>query len=561
MSILSRTLTVLAALPALAVAPVLSFPEAEAASVTWSAPGPATMFNYNQNGRKKDREGDYEDQWLGIEILNPQFTVIYSVDVLNATTGAIIPSGSSVNVGQALTLRFNAHAYTDVSWFGTGRGIGTPYGYWGDPAVAPVGCDWDDYMDNNAADAIFASWKVGMPTKSISNTTGLTCGTLQANGTMACTVASAGALAPRFNFAATVGNLYGSHMRDDEDGTYGACQTIPRIFGTGHFDVTSRGRWEGSHTPVPINVPAQSITYALTAVSPNSPPATPTITGPTVLAPNVAGTYGFRSTDPDGDTLRYAIDWNNDGTVDQYLPASGYTASGTTLTTPKTWLTSPARTFRALAQDSAGNVSGWRSYTVRSPECSDGVSNDGDGLNDSPGDPGCTDVNDDSEDPNPPTANLTAAPPTVASGNSSMLTWSSSGAASCTGSGFSTGGAPSGSVSTGALYANTNYGVSCGSASDTATVTVTNPTVEITATPDRVNFGGSVNIAWTSSQCTNVTVTRNGTSISTGVLNQAVPGLAALNITGQTTFTASCPDAASAQDTVIVNIVPRFEEF
>lgn len=558
MNLSLRVSILLAALIVAAALPVV--PQARAASVTWSAPGPATMFNYSQNGREKDRDGDYQDVWLGIEILNPQFTVIYHADIVNTTTGAVIAPGSTVNVGQALTLRFGTHSYTDVSWFGTGRGLGSPYGYWGDPAVAPAYCDWDDYIEDNATDVIFAAWMVGVPTKSIVNTGGLTCGALQANGTMACTVTSAGALSPQFNFAATVGNLHGSFMRDDEDGTYGSCRTMPQIYGTGVYDVSSSGRWRGSHTPTPINISAQSITYNLNAVSPNSPPATPTITGPTVLAPNVAGTYGFRSTDPDGDTLRYAIDWNNDGTVDQYLPASGYTASGTTLSTSRTWITSPSRTFRALAQDSSGSVSAWRSYTVRSPQCSDGVNNDADSFIDS-ADPGCPGTTDDTEDPNPPTADLTATPSTLASGNASVLSWSSSGAASCTGTGFSTGGATSGSVSTGALFANASYQLACGSANDTATVTVTNPTISITATPDRVSSGGSARLIWDSNQCTDVTVTRNGTTISTGVLDQAAPGLSVTNITTQTTFVASCPESPSASDTVIVNLVPAFEEF
>ena len=66
---------------------------------------------------------------------------------------------------------------------------------------------------------------------------------------------------------------------------------------------------------------------------------------------------------------------------------------------------------------------------------------------------------------NTPTATLTASPSSVTSGSASTLTWSSTNATSCTGTGFSTGGATSGSVSTGNLSAGANYSVVCSNAS------------------------------------------------------------------------------------------------
>jgi hypothetical protein len=77
--------------------------------------------------------------------------------------------------------------------------------------------------------------------------------------------------------------------------------------------------------------------------------------------------------------------------------------------------------------------------------------------------------------PLPPTVSLQANPSTIQSGDSSSLVLSSSNATSCTGSGFSTGGAVSGSFSV-SPSATTSYSVSCsgagGSASASATVTV-----------------------------------------------------------------------------------------
>lgn len=64
-----------------------------------------------------------------------------------------------------------------------------------------------------------------------------------------------------------------------------------------------------------------------------------------------------------------------------------------------------------------------------------------------------------------PTVSLSATPTSLNSGSSATLTWSSTNAVSCVGSGFETGGNISGSISTGALSATTNYSITCTGAS------------------------------------------------------------------------------------------------
>ncbi len=70
-----------------------------------------------------------------------------------------------------------------------------------------------------------------------------------------------------------------------------------------------------------------------------------------------------------------------------------------------------------------------------------------------------------------PTATLTADPAAITQGQSSTLTWSASDATSCTGSGFNTGGAPSGSVIV-TPASTTTYAIACEGAADSATVSV-----------------------------------------------------------------------------------------
>ncbi len=73
-----------------------------------------------------------------------------------------------------------------------------------------------------------------------------------------------------------------------------------------------------------------------------------------------------------------------------------------------------------------------------------------------------------------PTANLSANPINVATpGNTTVLTWSSANAASCTGTNFSTGtGSPTSGTAVVAVSATTTYTVTCGTATASVTVTV-----------------------------------------------------------------------------------------
>lgn len=176
----------------------------------------------------------------------------------------------------------------------------------------------------------------------------------------------------------------------------------------------------------------------------NQLPAVPTITGTSPLAAGSNGTYTFKSTDPESDPVRYAIDWDMNGSVDQYVPSTGYTTSGANISTTHSWSTTGAKSFRAFAQDNSGAYSAWSTFNVTVTEAT-------------------------------PIVLLTASPSTyVQGGAASTLTWSSSNATSCTGTNFSTGGATSG-TNTVSPSATTIYTATCtgagGSGSDTATVT------------------------------------------------------------------------------------------
>lgn len=166
----------------------------------------------------------------------------------------------------------------------------------------------------------------------------------------------------------------------------------------GCYVYTDLYQCSGGSTPTVVT-DSVSVTY-------NNPPNAPTITGPTSGYISTSYTYTFRASDPNSNSVRYHIDWDNNGTTDQTLPASGYVTSNTQQSTTRSWGSPSTNTFKARTQDSPGGAqSGWTTYVVTisnpTPECSDGANNDGDAYTDYPSDPGCTSAGDTTESPNP----------------------------------------------------------------------------------------------------------------------------------------------------------------
>ena len=101
-----------------------------------------------------------------------------------------------------------------------------------------------------------------------------------------------------------------------------------------------------------------------TSVDYNGLPNAPSISGPTTGVAGTTYTFTFDATDPDGDTIRYRADWDDNGTVDQNVPSSGYVSSGTSRTATRSWSTAGTYTFKVRTQDSPGAQSGWTSHTI-----------------------------------------------------------------------------------------------------------------------------------------------------------------------------------------------------
>jgi len=156
-----------------------------------------------------------------------------------------------------------------------------------------------------------------------------------------------------------------------------------------------------------------------------------------------------------------------------------------------------------------------------------------------------------------PTASLSASPSSITSGQTSVLSWSSTHATSCTSSDFSTGGATSGTFAVAPGVTKT-YTVTCsgssGSANASATVTVTaaaqSPTASLSASPSSVSSGGSSLLTWSSTNATSCT----GTGFSTGSATSGSVSTGALS--SSKSYSVTCTGAggtASAATSVTVN--------
>ncbi|TAK58794.1 hypothetical protein EPO14_03135 [Patescibacteria group bacterium] len=145
-----------------------------------------------------------------------------------------------------------------------------------------------------------------------------------------------------------------------------------------------------------------------------------------------------------------------------------------------------------------------------------------------------------------PTASLSANPTSLVVGASSVITWSSTNATSCTGTNFSTSSATAGSVTV-TPSQTTSYLVSCtgagGSASASQTVTVSaiaSPTVSLSATPTSLNSGSSATLTWSSTNA----ISCVGGGFETGGNTSGSISTGALSAT--TNYSITCTGASAA---------------
>ena len=177
----------------------------------------------------------------------------------------------------------------------------------------------------------------------------------------------------------------------------------------------------------------------------------------------------------------------------------------------------------------------------------------------------------------PPTVTLAASPSTIYGGQSTKLTWNSSGGAtSCnfpnSSSLYKPGAYPANNtsgLSTGPLTSSQYYQISCTGPSGTGNsnivpVTVLVPTASISVTPSRVPKGTPTTVSWKATNVTSCNITRNGNPWQ-NLARLRLVGSAPDIITVQTTYAMTCKKNVFAQVVVsaqtTVNVAPGYHEF
>lgn len=158
-----------------------------------------------------------------------------------------------------------------------------------------------------------------------------------------------------------------------------------------------------------------------------------------------------------------------------------------------------------------------------------------------------------------PTVALIATPPSITSGQSSTLTWSSTNATSCIGDGFSTNDATSNATGVSVTPAVTTvYGITCtgqgGSVSRSAIVTVTpatsDPTCSLDVNPDHVKVGQQSTLSYKSSDADaskGLKITENGNLYDTETANTKGSPQVAFDTPGTVDFVGTVWDVAGGQ--------------
>ncbi len=443
---------------------LLIFGVVHAESVQWSTavsePGVWGYADRNYGDTSWPGQDPYEYDF----ITNPNVSITYRASVTNLDTNTpVLCDGSSVvPAGASLKFMFEPHVYQDIYWFSSGGAFDSPYGDWIAGAAKPYGnmcvnLPEKDFVSTHSINQgypdqpqvtgdIYVSLSVDPPTKSLDISGSVSgCTTVDSNGSKTCTASAPGSIAS--TFAPTSGKFYG---RNKIQG--GQCYTSNAAMWGRDYD---GAQW----WPFTLSVPERSLSCPITVVEEvGNPPANPSISASAACVVGSPHSLTFTAADSDGDQIRYGVDWDANGTIDQFVPASGYVSSGTAQTASRTYATEGAKTVKVLAQDENGLTSGWSSYTFSCSQ-SESQSGEGENLGEQGGAGGDSGIS--------PNLTIRAIPSFVQTGETTKLHWSASNVTACTVTG-SNGDSFEGTISpepegqqTSAIQEQTTYTLSC----------------------------------------------------------------------------------------------------
>jgi hypothetical protein len=281
----------------------------------------------------------------GYRLSGVMHQVSYNVRVTNADTGVAIPTGSTVPSETRVKYEFIPHVSSDVYWFGSGGGQDSPNGDWvngaGSAGELCISKNFVRIIGKDRNRPAYANFTVNPPSKTISGIPS-NCTTASDGVSKICTLEGPANVTANFNFGQTYGRFYGQFTSGQS-----SC---------GSGDPMTPGAGSPS-SDNDVDVPQQTIAHQLTVEEPpGDPPTQPSLTSGT-CAINQPHTITMVATDPDGDDIRYGIDWDANGSVDQFMPPTGYVPSGTQQQASRTYATTGAKQVKVFAVDIKGRAS------------------------------------------------------------------------------------------------------------------------------------------------------------------------------------------------------------
>jgi hypothetical protein len=523
---------------------LLTFPTAaSAASVVWSQVSPSVFsMTLTQTAGVVSLIMNLEHPGVSVTY----HANAYKLDDYGQKARLLYPS-DSLPVGTKVLFTFPADSQfsdADIVWYATGSAIGTPYGQWvpgsgdarngacnGQPYATNVPIIHPSYngtpgnpLDNTAGGTAseYALLSIAPPGRYIGVSGPVSC-TDAANGDKTCTLTGEGTVSATYTFNATQANFFGGMYynftrQDFIDPSYGQ---------------TEGCRDFGELEPA-IIVPQQTIAYRIAVVQPSDPPMAPTVTSSASCTVGTPVTLTLNSSDPASHQLKYGVDWDANGSVDQWVPTSGYVNSGTSQSASRTYAIAGSKTVKVIAQNDQGTASAWTTFSFdcdnMSISCPIGyVAQNGAcifsacpaGYHNNGSDQCVVDE-----------AACTAAPYCDAA-NEKVLD-------GCTGD----------------VIEKCQYGCA-----DGACKSVQPPTATLSAVPSLVKRDSTTVLSWSSQYTTVCTVSGTNGDSWTGLIGSETSS----PIHSQVTYTVNCTgeegaDPSSVQKSVIVNIAPTFEE-
>lgn len=342
--------------------------KAHAESVVWSGLQPSLVAPGSSGP-------DRTTQFLRDPMVSVTYNVLVSEVDASGNELRILPSGSTVPMGTKVKYQFIPHEYTDIYWFGTGNTWDSPYGDWISGAGAPPRDDrcapknhYDTFKLSGKDFKLFAALSIDFPIKSVT-VNNATCSTSGINKD--CILTATGTTEAVFNFEPTSGMFYpgfyanGAGLKNASQGGNRCAKTSESYGYTNPMKKTKTPDQNTGHQTsgdFVMQVPKQVISHTLVvsnATDQNDIPGNLFVSAVGGGSCIIGTPYSIQmhASDPNNVPIRYGIDWDNNGSVDQFVPPSGYVASGTTQTASRTYTTPGTKTVRVFAQNQDGLVS------------------------------------------------------------------------------------------------------------------------------------------------------------------------------------------------------------